>query len=483
MKNDLSGTIRRAAIWLIEIAFGLGFLGALPALGQTDSAPPQQSPVPALVGTDNNSAPAQADNPDSNDDRMMTPPPVSGQTYPIALTTQERSNYLRAGVSFTSAYIDNLEGGLTSQPISDISYSVAPMVSLDETTSRSHCLLTYAPGFTFYQRNSGFNEADQNAEIQFEYRLSPHVTFSAGDGFQKSSNVFNQPPDFSSGTVSGGAQGPNISIIAPVADRLSNSGNVGISYQFVLNDMMGASGTFFNLHYPNPAQVPGLYDSGSQGGLAFYAHRVAKGQYIGVTYQYQRLMSYPTFGLTETQTHAAFLFYTVSPEHHFSISFLGGPQYSDTVQPAIPPLQPEPAELRSWTPAGGASMGWQARLTSFALSYLHVIAGGGGLVGAAKQDSATLSMRQQITRTLNAALSGGYTQNDVIGGQSLGLFNGHTISGTASLQQLVGQHVSVQLGYMRLRQDYANIPAISTNPNVNREFVSISYQFSRPLGR
>ena len=34
---------------------------------------------------------------------------------------------------------------------------------------------------------------------------SPHVTFSASDGFQKSSNVFNQPPDLASGgVVSGG---------------------------------------------------------------------------------------------------------------------------------------------------------------------------------------------------------------------------------------------------------------------------------------
>ena len=34
---------------------------------------------------------------------------------------------------------------------------------------------------------------DQNASINFQYRLSPHVTFSARDGFQKSSSVFNQP--------------------------------------------------------------------------------------------------------------------------------------------------------------------------------------------------------------------------------------------------------------------------------------------------
>lgn len=482
MKSEPFSIIRARAVRLAELALGASLLMTLPAFSQTDSTP-AQPPVPPLVGVDNSATPAENDAPaDVSDDRMMMPPPVSGQTFPIALGSQERSNYLRGGISFISAYTDNLEAGAANHPISDISYTVLPMVALDETTSRSHLDLSYAPGFTFYQRNSGFNEADQNAAIEFEYRLSPHVTFSALDHFQKSSNVLNQPPDFSTGTVSGGAQGPNFSVIAPVADRLSNSGSVGVSYQFALNDMLGASGTFSNLHYPDPAQVPGLGDSSSQGGLAFYSHRVGKRQYIGISYQYQRLMAYPTIGLNETQTHAVTGFYTLSPNRNLSISFFGGPQYSDTLQPATT-TGAQATELRSWTPAGGASIGWQAHLTSFALSYLHVISSGGGLAGAVKLDSATMSMRQQITRGLSASLAGGYAQNNVIGSELLGLENGHTISGTALLQQLIGQHVNVGLGYTRLHQSYAGVQAISSFPDTNREFVSISYQFSRPLGR
>ena len=80
--------------------------------------------------------------------------------------------------------------------------------------------------------------------IEFQYRLSPHVTFSARDSFQKSSNVFNQPDLSSARRVSGGSPGANFSVIAPIADRLSNAGNVGLTYQFSLNDMVGASGTF-----------------------------------------------------------------------------------------------------------------------------------------------------------------------------------------------------------------------------------------------
>ena len=467
-----------------QIAFALILLATAPVWSQQENTQPQQ-PVPAMVGVDRSAAPAEPYNPDTSEDRMITPPPVSGQAYPIALSSHERSNYLRAGLFFTGAYTDNVLGGAVSgPPISDQSYSVGPMIALDETTTRSHFLLSYAPAFTFYQHTSSRNEADHNASINFEYRLSPHVTLSAADSFQKSSNVLNQVPDFSGGVVSGGAQGANYSAIAPIADHLSNSGNAGLSYQYALNDMVGASGTFSNLHYPDPSQVPGLGDSSSQAGLAFYSHRVGRGQYIGVTYQYQRLLSYLSTGDIETQTHAALFFYTYAPRSsRFSFSLFGGPQHSDTAEPPFPPQQLQTVRSQSWDPMGGASLGWQGRLNSFALSYMHGIAGSGGLRGAVQMDSATASARQQITRTLSASLTGGYAQNNVIGSSLNSTYDGHTVSGMASLQQQIGQHLGVQLGYTRLHQTYSNVAVLAATPDTNRVFVSLSYQFSKALGR
>jgi hypothetical protein len=364
-----------------------------------------------------------------------------------------------------------------------MSYSVAPTLALDETMPRLHLVATYAPGFTFYQRESSLNEADQNASLNFQYRLSPHVTFTARDSFQKSSSVFNQPDLASAAAVSGGAQGANLSVIAPIADHLSNSGNVGIAYQFAANAMVGASGTFTNLHYPDPAQVPGLYDSASQGGSAFYSLRVSKMHYIGVTYQYQRLLSYPAPGTNETQTHALFLFYTLYATPRFSISVFGGPQYAE-IGPQFSNTVPIPSPAsQSWNPAAGGSLSWQGRLSNVALSYSHTISSGGGLIGAVRMDSASASLRQQLARRLSASVAGGYAENEVLSATPLVGSNGHTLSGTASLQQQFGQHLNVQLGYTRLHQDYSAVAVLATTPNTNREFISISYQFSRPLGR
>ena len=192
---------------------------------------------------------------------MLTPPPVSGAAYPVWLGSEERANYLRGGVTFNTAYSDNVLGATSATPVSDLSYSVWPTISLDETTSRLHAALTYAPGFTFLSAHQCYNEADQNLSLDLQYRLSPHVTVSLRDSFQKSSNVFNQPDQGLVGVVSGSTQAANDSVVAPLADRLSNNGNVGITYQFSLNAMVGASGIFTNLHYPDPAEVPGLYDA------------------------------------------------------------------------------------------------------------------------------------------------------------------------------------------------------------------------------
>ena len=464
------------------MGFGFSLLITMPIWCQTENEL-QREPVLGSAGVIKNTTPDSNINDTSHlGDRMLTPPLVGGQFYPTVPTSTERSNYLRYGVLFTTAYTDNVLGGFSGRPIGDATYSIAPTAALDVTTSRMHWQADYAPGFTFYQRISARKDADHSATIDFQYRLSPHATLSAGDNFLRSSSVFHQYDLGSIDPVSGGTQVTNASVIVPIADRLRNSANVGLTDQFALNEMIGASGTFTNLHYPNPAQVSGLYDSSSQSASAFFSRRVAQVHYVGITYQYQRLVAQPTQSVSETQTQAAMLFYTFFPSTRFSLSFFGGSQYSHTVQPTLSPSQAQLPETKTWTPAAGASLNWQGRLTAVALSYSHMITPGSGLVGAVYQDSGTLSLKRQIRRTLNGSLSWGYAQNNYVGNAVLAN-NGHSIFGTASLEHQFVEHMNVQIGYTRIHQTYSGVPVLSLNPDTNRAFVSISYQFSRPLGR
>jgi hypothetical protein len=446
---------------LIRVFVGITLLAACPLWAQDATS---------------GGAEAAATGPSGGGGGMMTPAPISGEGYSMGFTSETRSNYLRGGLTFSTAYDSDATTGTNGQPISDVSYSIFPTISLDQTRSRLHWVFNYAPGFTFYQKTSSLNQGDQNLGVNLSYRLSPHVTLNVRDSFQKTSNVLNQPISDLSNPVSGGVTAPNNSVIAPITDTLTNNASVSMTYQFSANGMIGGSGTFTNLHYPNEDQVPGLYDSSSRGGSAFYNHRLSKMHYIGATYQYQWFLAYPTGSQSETQTQSVFLFYTVYLKPTVSLSFFGGPQYSNTQQSGLP-------ALTSWSPAGGASMSWQGKLTSFAASYSRSINSGGGLSGAVEASTASGSFRRQLTRMLSMSIGASYTSNDIL--EALPGFNtgGQTISGNASVRRQVGEHFNLQAQYTRLHQSYSEIAALSSVPNRNFASVSISYQFSRPLGR
>ena len=115
--------------------------------------------------------------------------------------------------------------------------------------------------------------------------------------------------------------------------------------------MIGVSGTFTNLHYPNAAQVPGVRFKFKRW-VAFYTHRLSKMHYIGVTYQYHVFS--PSGGAERNPCPERFGFLYSLLQTRIFFSLFGGPQYSNTQQLGLPPSQ-------SWSPAGGASFGWQGR--------------------------------------------------------------------------------------------------------------------------
>jgi len=439
---------------LTRICLSLAFVVAMPVWSQVEPSATGPSP--------------------SSEENMQTPPPVSGEAYPTATGSEARSNYLRAGLAVNTAYDDNVLGGNSTTPVGDITYSIMPTIALDQTISRLHQTLTYSPGFTLYQRTSGLNAMNQNATVGFQYRLSPHARISLHDSFVQTSNVFEQPY----GGVSGSTQSPTEAVVAPYADQLSNAASGQLSYQFSRNGMIGGSGTSTMLKYPNPAQASGLSsNSNSRGGSAFYNLRLSSTQYIGVTYQYSRMLASLANAPSETQVHTINSFYTLYLKSTLSLSVSGGPQHFDLVQSPLP-------ASGSWTPAVTASMGWQRSHTNFAASYSRTVSGAGGLVGAFQSESANANASWQLARTWTAGSSASYTtQKNVLPAFFSSTQGGHAVSGTVSVQHPISEQFTAGFGYSRIHQSYGGIAVISENPDSDRVFVSISYQFARPLGR
>jgi hypothetical protein len=401
---------------------------------------------------------------------IIAPAPVSGEGYSLEFASETpRTNVLTGGVVLGAAY----GNGILATGASDVSYSVSPNIAFNQTRSRLNWDLSYSPGFTFYQKYSSLNQSNQNVASKFSYRLSPHVTFSAQEAFTKSIGGYIQPCQ-ETGSSCGGINSPNTSILAPNTDTITNASNAQITYQFSPGGMVGVTGNFSELHYPDQAQVPGLNDSNAAGGGGYYTHRLSGKHYVGATYQYQKYLTHPE-GFA-TQAHSLMLFYTFYLQRAISFSIFGGPQYTDSYGPLLI------LTMHSWSPGGGGSLNWQGQHTSLMASYSRRISDGGGLQGAVSFNGADASIRHQFTAAWIGTLGADYSVNKLLDAELADNTSGHSISGTAALQRQLGQHFSLVAGYLRLHQSYG-IKAIDSVPNRDRVWLSIGYQFQRSLGR
>lgn len=440
----------------IVIAALLSFV-ALPGLAQV---------VPAANG-----APASPD----EDLRMTVPPPVSGMDFARITGDEDRSNFIRGSVAFDTAYIDNAFSGEFTRPLHETTFTIRPNIAFDRTTPRDRESISYSPGFTLYRPTSALDAIDQNADIRVDYRFARYTTLSVADSFLQTTNLFGQAGAAIGGGVSG--SGASQILIIPFAEQISDTLHATFSHQYARNQMFGAGGSFGFLNFPNSSQTPGLYNSKSGGGSGFYAYRVASRHYLGVAYEYTRIVASPPGGDSNTSEQSFLPYYTFYVGPTISVSVAAGPQYFKATETGLP-------SSSGWIPFVNASVGRQTPRSNLALSYAHTVSGGGGLLGAFKQDSANCSSRGQVYRYWTLGADGGYgnitSATPGIGSSNQG---GHRITGKGLIQHTMGEHFSIELGYERLHQSYRGISLLNNNPDSNRGYLSLNYQFARPIGR
>lgn len=416
---------------------------------------------------------------DTDSAQMLMPPPISATGFSVETGGEERSNYFSGSVAFNGGYVTNLYPGTGTSTIDDELYFVQPTISMDHATDRSHEMVTYSPSFAFYNPNSTLNTVNHSANATFLYRLSPHVNLLAGDTFTRTSDTWSQP--LSSSSVSGGLPAVSPGIVIPFAPQLSDAAYAQLTWQLSRNDMIGFSGASALLDFSVTPEAQGLYNSNARLGSVFYTHRISQRQYIGGTYEYSEIVATPALNKNladaDLDAHNILGFYTAYLTPTFSISLGGGSQRYTLSQAGAVPAE-------GWAPSGIGSLGWQGLHTSLALSYSRMITDGEGLLGAYSSNAINLSGRWQVSRNWTASLSGNYSDFAPVAQlASSSLPGGHTLSGAASVGRNLGQHLSFDVQYQRLHQDYAGIRALSYDPNSSNESGSIIYHFSRPLGR
>jgi hypothetical protein len=412
---------------------------------------------------------------------VLTPPmPVSSLRMPLTFSSETgRSNYVRGSLRVGSGYDDNVMA-TPSHHVSDVSYMILPSIDIGQTRERWNWDFGYTPGFTVNQRVVERNQAAHDLHMLFDYRLSPHVTARIHESFQKTNSLFS---DVMSSPSVGPLQEPNTSGITPLANRTGNTSGLDLTYQFGAGSLVGASGNFYFVNYDAPSTstiVSYLIDTRSWGGNAFYAHRFSERHWAGFTYNFQRLLFDPGF---RTDVNRTLFFYSLSAGSHVAFSVWAGPEGTSSVAPALGmPNIGSGSSQQHWSVAGGADLSWQGKGTSTRVGYTRQTSDGGGLAQAVTLQQVSGELRERFTAKWTGSASLGYARNN-----PLNALNGtapyHSWMGSVGCDYSLTSNLAVSLSYGRdqLSYAYAGVPAVTSNRN--RAFFSVSYSFSRPLGR
>jgi len=471
---------------LILVLLVVGFQAVL--VGQDQ--PPQNPPVqtPGDNNSDSRQAPAAAVSAiagmqpegvtaDASSDLPKIPALLGGTGISSAFVTEmERSNYLRGGVNVGAAYDDNpllLSTGATS----NTSVSIFPNVSIEESSSRMQWKLGYAGGLTINQSLTNENQDSQNLNFDSQYRLSPHVNLRIAENFSLTTGFF----DASSGAeVVTGSGGPNASLVAPLSTERTSTTTVETNYHFALNDLIGASGSFNDLHFTNgPAGTP-LTDSQTASGSAFWLHRIFGEDWGGASYRFQRITFSPG---SETKVNSFLAVNSVSLSKRFTLTGFVGPQYLENQ--GLVPGGMAISQSNNWSVAGGIEGGWRNQRTSVTAGFSRNISDGGGLLGAVRLQTVHGTFRRELVPGWAAAFTASYgTNQSLIVPTATSASSINLTSVGASLDRNVGKRVGFRMGYTHDFQEQFGLPAPNPtqNANRNRVFVTLSYQWAKPLG-
>lgn len=422
--------------------------------------------------------------PDSRDvaiEQHVVPVPaiIGGFAPTLAFSSAaERANLLRMGFNVGASYDDNAL--ITpANAISNWSYSLFPNISIQQTRNRLRLDLTYAAGLTVNEEFSANNQGSHDLNLNVLYRLSPHVNLILSDHFSLTSGVFQQlgsnaaPLPGTSGAAGGAA-------ILPLSNQINNTTSGQIGYQFSANDAVGVSGAYFLANYRDVPVGTQLFDTRSAQIAGFYTHRVTARNWAGVSYRFERLTF--TEGSGETLVHSILLFDTITLPGKVSISFFAGPESVDVATPLVnAPFSS--TEGRQWSAAGGASFNWTGARASVFADFVRRTNAGGGLQGPTESTSVNGGVRRRMGRLWTLSATGSYGKNDSLT-EGTGIppsVQFTSLSG--SIERKIRESIALLAGYSHDVQKGQDLALPDENAHRNRVWFSVSYNFSRPLGR
>jgi hypothetical protein len=422
---------------------------------------------------------AQESEPKSPVAQPIEPPvTLNGQGPSLDLQSEKiRSSYLSGGVALAGTFTDNPLLSST-EAVSDFSYLVQPYLNFAHSAPRVDWNVSLGSTLTVHHQISNENQTAEDLRLDLRYRLTPYINLRVSSTFDNTTGLFSALNPATSGSGIGVVEQANNSLLIPFRQRTIQASNLAeLNYQFGPKSIVGVRGAYSIMDFPGSSkdlQFGSLYNSRTYSGEAFYNHQVSAKQWVGVTLRTQKLETQPFPG---TKVDSCLLFYALNVTPSVTLSFFSGPERFDTpwISGVTNPVRS--IRDRQWTPAEGATFNWQGRQTSVLAVFSRQIGDGGGLFSAVTASTAKVQLRRQLDGSREMSFGFAYATNDPLESRQS---SPRGFSALFQFQQRLGKSFIARVGYTRNQQDNLNGLGTAT---ANLLWVSVSYDFSRPLGR
>jgi long-subunit fatty acid transport protein len=386
-------------------------------------------------------------------------------------------NILSLGLTVGSSYDDNILGN-NQQRVGDVDLLVGPSIRLHRDGRHLSAALGYQPYFRMYRNASIQNAADQILELDLTYHASSHLSFRGRGSAYYTTGIFqpNQNAEFV--PELGSPSSLNQTVFTPTTRELTWNSRVDLNYQVNVRDSFdlfaGQAAVDFMHQVPNEGALQNTQQRTA--GLV-YQYRLSPHTTVGINYMVQDIRFWPE---SRTLVHSGFFTYAQQFSPSLTVSLFGGPQYThlnDLVLLRFGPLTLRtPFDQTQWNWAVGSSLVKRENNTVFQFSALHQVSDGGGLIGGVSSSSVMASVRRQLTRTWDVAVSAGYAKNSSLGSAfSQGGYD--SLTAEAGLEHSLTDKLSLRVGYDFLRQrSTGQSPSLG---NFDRDLwsVQVSYSF------
>lgn len=413
-------------------------------------------------------------------------PMVANGQMPGAVPRDEasRSNIFSASFQAGVRFDDDAVVRSTTK-LSDIDYSFRPNFAVVQTFQRFDYGLTYSPGLDISEHGYFGNQFTNAFSGHFTWLLSKHSSFSVQENYILSTDPFQQYGSQPFATAPGPVVAPNPSVFLTNVRRTSNFSQAQYSYQPAQHTTLGLSGNYGLSHYGNTSSSPTnatLLGFQIVSGQAYVSQQITSRNQLGVQYSGQILKFQGANA--RTTTHSFSIFDQVRLTQNTSFTVYAGPQYSLIFNQAALNLGfaileiPLRENTLSWS--GGAIFQMTRRRGAMILNYSHGVSDGGGVSGAVDLNAGSARFNWKLSPNWNAKMDLAAADNQLLGVKT-GAVELRTYSATVGFGRRIYRNVSMNLYFERLNQS-GDIAGLSTG-NHDLAGVSLSYDFSRPIGR